>query len=153
LQRSAGLRSGTSSKPAGPEAGAPPISASDAARAPVKKISRLHSAPRSATDKKQLDRLRAAITKPLHEKNMTIRLFIKPTCPWCRKAMAWLDERGVKYEKLDVIANSAVYTEMVNLSEQRYVPVIDVDGKILADFGPEELAEFWKQFEGADGKK
>jgi glutaredoxin len=84
---------------------------------------------------------------------MTIRLFIKPTCPWCRKAMAWLDERGVKYEKLDVIANSAVYTEMVNLSEQRYVPVIDVDGKILADFGPEELAEFWKQFEGADGKK
>jgi glutaredoxin len=84
---------------------------------------------------------------------MTIRLFIKPTCPWCRKAMAWLDERGVKYEKLDVIAHSAAYTEMVNLSEQRYVPVIDVDGKILADFGPEELAEFWKQFAGADGKK
>jgi glutaredoxin len=84
---------------------------------------------------------------------MTIRLFIKPTCPWCRKAMAWLDERGVKYEKLDVIADSAAYTEMVNLSEQRYVPVIDVDGKILADFGPEELAEFWKQFESADGKK
>ena len=84
---------------------------------------------------------------------MTIRLFIKPTCPWCRKAMAWLDERGVKYETNDVIANSAAYTEMVNLSEQRYVPVIDVDGKILADFGPEELAEFWKQFEGADGTK
>jgi glutaredoxin len=84
---------------------------------------------------------------------MTIRLFIKPTCPWCRKAMAWLDERGVKYEKLDVIADSAAYTKMVNLSEQRYVPVIDVDGQILADFGPEELAEFWKQFEGAAGKK
>jgi glutaredoxin len=82
---------------------------------------------------------------------MTIRLFIKPTCPWCRKAMAWLDERGLKYEQLDVIADSAANTEMVNLSGQRFVPVIDVDGKILADFGPEELAAFWKQFEATGG--
>ncbi len=35
-------------------------------------------------------------------------------------------------------------TEMVNLSNQRLAPVIDVDGKILADFGPEELAKFWE---------
>ena len=34
-------------------------------------------------------------------------------------------------------------TEMVNLSNQSYAPVIDVDGKILADFGPEELEKFW----------
>jgi hypothetical protein len=44
-------------------------------------------------------------------------------------------------------------TEMVNLSGQRLAPVIDVDGQILADFGPEELAEFWKQFEATDGHR
>jgi len=75
---------------------------------------------------------------------MKIRLFIKPYCGWCHKAQRWLDARGVPYETLDVIADSQALTEMVNLSGQRLAPVIEVDGKILADFGPEELAEFWK---------
>ena len=74
---------------------------------------------------------------------MPIRLFIKPYCPWCHKAQHWLDEHNIKYETFDVIADSKAMTEMVNLSGQRFAPVIDVDGKILADFGPEELAEFW----------
>ena len=73
---------------------------------------------------------------------MPIRLFIKPHCGWCQKARRCLDERGIQYETLDVIADSKAFTEMVNLTGQRFAPVIDVDGRILADFGPEELAEF-----------
>ena len=76
---------------------------------------------------------------------MKIRLFIKPYCGWCDKAMRWLDERGVKYETLDVIADTEAYDEMVKLSGQSLAPVIDVDGEILADFGPEELAKFWEK--------
>ncbi|HZI33300.1 MAG TPA: glutaredoxin domain-containing protein [Candidatus Binatia bacterium] len=78
---------------------------------------------------------------------MNIRLFIKPYCPWCLKAQHWLDERGIKYETLDVISDSQAYTEMVNISGQRLAPVIDVDGEVLADFGPDELAKFWKKLE------
>ena len=59
--------------------------------------------------------------------------------------MRWLDERGIKYETLDVIADSKALTEMVNLTGQRLAPVIDVDGQILADFGPEELEKFWEK--------
>jgi glutaredoxin 3 len=81
---------------------------------------------------------------------MKIRLFIKPYCPWCHKAVRWLDERGVQYETLDVIADSKAYTEMVNLSGQTLAPVIDVDGRVLADFGPEELAKFWEKLKTAD---
>jgi glutaredoxin len=76
---------------------------------------------------------------------MKIRLFIKPYCPWCHKAQHWLDERSIHYEILDVISDSKAMTEMVNLSGQRLAPVIDVDGQILADFGPEELEIFWKK--------
>ena len=77
---------------------------------------------------------------------MKIRLFVKPYCPWCHRAQDWLNARGVKFETLDVIADSRAMTEMVNLSGQRLAPVIDVDGKILADFGPEELEAFWASF-------
>jgi glutaredoxin 3 len=76
---------------------------------------------------------------------MKIRLFIKPFCGWCHKAQRWLDERGLKYETLDVIADSAAFAEMVKLSGQSLAPVIAVDEKILADFGPDELAIFWEQ--------
>jgi glutaredoxin 3 len=74
---------------------------------------------------------------------VNIRLFIKPYCGWCHAARRWLDARGVQYETLDVIADSQAFTEMVNLSGQTLAPVIDVDGQILADFGPDELARFW----------
>jgi glutaredoxin len=75
---------------------------------------------------------------------MKIRLFIKPYCGWCHKAMDWLDDHDIAYEKLDVIADEAAFAAMVRLSGQELAPVIDVDGKVLADFGPEELAKFWE---------
>lgn len=78
---------------------------------------------------------------------MNIRLFIKPYCSWCHRAQRWLDERGVQYETFDVISDSRAYTEMVNISGQRLAPVIDVDGEVLADFGPDELAHFWQKLE------
>jgi glutaredoxin len=79
---------------------------------------------------------------------LKIRLFIKPWCGWCHKAMRWFDERGIQYEKLDVIADRKAFDEMVKLSGQTLAPVIDVGGKILADFGPEQLEKFWNSLEG-----
>ena len=76
---------------------------------------------------------------------MKIRLFIKPYCGWCHKAQRWLDERGIKYEKLDVIADAKAMDEMVKLSGQSLAPVLEADGKILADFDPDELTKFWEQ--------
>ncbi len=82
---------------------------------------------------------------------MKTRLFVKPYCPWCHKAMDWLDEHGVKYETLDVIASEEAFDEMIRLSGQELAPVIEADGKVLADFGPEQLAEFWaKHFSTTD---
>lgn len=72
-----------------------------------------------------------------------VRLFIKSYCPWCHKAIRWLEKRGVAYETLDVIEDDAAMEEMVRLSGQDLAPVIDVDGRVLADFGPDELEEWW----------
>ena len=72
------------------------------------------------------------------------RLFIKPWCGWCHKAMNWLDDHDVEYETIDVVSNDAAYREMVQISGQELSPVLEVGGKVLADFGPDELARFWK---------
>ena len=76
-----------------------------------------------------------------------IRLFVKPYCGWCVKAKDWLDARDIDYEEIDVIADEEAFDEMIQLSGQELAPVIDVGGEILADFGPEQLEEFWNKLE------
>lgn len=78
-------------------------------------------------------------------KPQNIRLFVKSYCPWCHKAEHWLDARGCVYESIDVIEDAAAMAEMVKLSGQDLAPVIDVDGRVLADFGPDELEEWWHE--------
>ncbi|MBM3824393.1 MAG: glutaredoxin family protein [Verrucomicrobia bacterium] len=78
---------------------------------------------------------------------MNIRLFVKPWCPWCIQAVQWLDAHGIRYETLDVTSDAEAFREMEAISGQTLAPVIDVDGKILADFGAKELAAFWKTLE------
>ena len=75
---------------------------------------------------------------------MKIRLFIKSHCGWCERAKQWLNERGLAYETINVSLDAKAYDEMERLSGQIFAPVIDVDGKILANFGPDELAKFWE---------
>ena len=82
-------------------------------------------------------------------KSKSIRLFIKPYCGWCHKAIHWLDAHGVTYEKIDVIADEAAYDEMIRLSGQELAPVIEADGEILADFAPDQLPEFFKRVKNA----
>ncbi len=79
-------------------------------------------------------------------KPITVRLFIKPWCSWCRDAELWLQERDIPFESIDVTIDRNAAREMVALSGQTLAPVIEVDGRVLADFDLEQLAEFWKQF-------
>jgi len=59
----------------------------------------------------------------------------------------WLEERQVEYEKIDVMADESAFDEMIRLSGQDLAPVLDVDGEILADFGPEQLQPFFEKME------
>jgi glutaredoxin len=61
--------------------------------------------------------------------------------------MHWLDDRDIKYETVDVIADETAFDEMIRLSGQELAPVIEVNGQILADFGPDQLARFWEKIE------
>jgi glutaredoxin 3 len=76
-----------------------------------------------------------------------IRLYIKPYCGWCDKAAQWLDERNIDYETIDVMKDETAFDEMIRLSGQELAPVIEVEGEVLADFGPDQLAEFWSKLE------
>jgi len=69
-------------------------------------------------------------------------LYIKQGCPWCIAAEEELQKLGVKYERREVRSNSAYFEEMRELSGQTKAPVLQMDGRVLADFGPEQLPGF-----------
>ncbi len=69
-------------------------------------------------------------------------LYVKPGCPWCDEAVAFLDGHGVSYRLQDVVADPAAYAEMRRKSGQEKVPTLDWNGKVLADFGEDELVPF-----------
>jgi len=57
-------------------------------------------------------------------------------------AEEWLDAHGYGYERIDVITDHAAFDEMIQLPGQRRAPTLEVAGRVLPDFGPEELALF-----------
>jgi glutaredoxin 3 len=91
--------------------------------------------------------LRRCVNSSRAMKPQKVRLFVKPFCGWCHEAKDWLDERGIAYDELDVIADRAAFREMVALSGQTLAPVIEVDGEVLADFDTGQLEKFWKKLE------
>ena len=72
-----------------------------------------------------------------------MKLYVKVWCPWCVAAREWLDSRGYRYELRDVEAAPADFEEMIRLSGQKKTPtLVTADGKVLPDFGTDELADF-----------
>lgn len=70
-------------------------------------------------------------------------LYIKRGCPWCTVAEQWLDARKMTYDCVEVLSDQVAFAEMRRISGQSKAPVLVTDdGRILADFGPEELPGF-----------
>jgi len=69
-------------------------------------------------------------------------LYTKSGCPWCHAAVEFLDEHGIGYRMKDVSTDSTAADEMKRISGQTKTPTLDWNGKVLADFGTEELVSF-----------
>jgi len=63
-----------------------------------------------------------------------VTVYSTPTCPYCKMAKAYLEEKGVPYADIDVSADAKQAEEMIKKSGQMGVPVIEVDGKMVVGF-------------------
>ena len=74
---------------------------------------------------------------------MELNLYIKPWCPWCIEAIAWLEENGYKFHKIDVLADHVAYERMRRISRQSLTPTLETSaGLVLADFDVADLEKF-----------
>ena len=70
-----------------------------------------------------------------------VLIYSTPTCPMCKRAKAYLTEKGISYQDIDVAASREVAHEMVQKSGQMGVPVILVDDELVVGFNQSKLDE------------
>lgn len=76
---------------------------------------------------------------------MTLILYTKTGCPWCRAVLDFLNEKKVNYEEREVRGNRAYFEELVAKSGQTKAPTLDLDGEILADTDKDAVEVFLKK--------
>lgn len=73
--------------------------------------------------------------------NKTVVIYTTPSCPFCRQAEKFMQERGVEYTEYDVLEDQKRLEEMIDVSGQMGVPVLVVGGKVLLGFNSEALGK------------
>ncbi|PIQ68012.1 MAG: NrdH-redoxin [Candidatus Taylorbacteria bacterium CG11_big_fil_rev_8_21_14_0_20_46_11] len=76
---------------------------------------------------------------------MSLIVYTKTGCPWCRDVLAFLKEKNIQFEEREVRGNVAYFDELRKKSGQEKTPTLDLDGDICADAGVEEVAVFLKE--------
>jgi glutaredoxin 3 len=64
----------------------------------------------------------------------SVRIYTKHHCPFCARAKALLQRKGVAYEEIDVEGDDARRIWLVEATGQKTVPQIFVDGRSLGGF-------------------
>ena len=54
---------------------------------------------------------------------MPVHVYQYPKCSTCRKALKWLDERGAKYTKTDLVAEPIALATLKDLKQRSGLPV------------------------------
>jgi GrxC family glutaredoxin len=67
-----------------------------------------------------------------------IEVYSKKWCPYCHRAKALLESKGVAYKEIDVTYNSSREQEMIERSGRWTVPQIFIDGEGIG--GSDDLA-------------
>ncbi|MCI1665211.1 MAG: glutathione S-transferase N-terminal domain-containing protein [Atopobiaceae bacterium] len=61
----------------------------------------------------------------------SLELYFMPTCPFCRKVLAFVDANGIDLVRHDITADAAAAERLVAVGGKRQVPCLFHDGKPL----------------------
>jgi glutaredoxin len=76
---------------------------------------------------------------------MKIRLFSTPDCPFCIKTRELLRKYEIEFEDKNVLEDDKARTEMITISQQTAVPIIEITSsnsvEIITGFDEEKIRE------------
>lgn len=76
---------------------------------------------------------------------MSLIVYTKIGCPWCREVLAFLKEKEVPFEERECRANVKNFEELIAKSGQEKTPTLDLGGEILADTDVPAVEKFLRE--------
>lgn len=73
---------------------------------------------------------------------MELTLYSRKWCSWCIDAKDYLNEKGYRFQEIDVGKDRQAYEDMKQVSSQTYVPTFVAGDKVLANFDTNQLEKF-----------
>jgi glutaredoxin-like YruB-family protein len=73
-----------------------------------------------------------------------VKVYSTPTCNICKSLKSYLKENRIEFQDINVASDPKMAQEMIEKSRQMSVPVIDIDGTILAGFDKKKVKEALK---------
>lgn len=70
-----------------------------------------------------------------------IKIYSTPSCVYCKGLKEYLTSKNFDYSEVDVSVDEKELEEMVEISGQMGVPVIDIDGNVVIGFDKERVDE------------
>lgn len=77
------------------------------------------------------------------KENNMIDLYILETCPYCHKVMNFLEENGIKYNKIDTSDNQNKET-LIKLGGKRQVPFLVDNDRNIQMYESGDIIEYLK---------
>ncbi|MFQ5837619.1 MAG: glutaredoxin family protein [Thermoplasmata archaeon] len=71
-----------------------------------------------------------------------IIVYTTPTCPWCKRAKAYLETKGVSYVEKDITKDRSWIDELRRISGQLGIPVITDGTRVVIGFNTSALDAF-----------
>jgi glutaredoxin-like YruB-family protein len=70
-----------------------------------------------------------------------VSIYTTPTCHFCHMAKDFFTEKGIKYEEYNVASDADKRAEMIDITGQMGVPVIQIDNDVIIGFNKPKIAE------------
>lgn len=81
-----------------------------------------------------------------------IEIYVTPGCPYCHRALSWLDQMGLEYTKIE-FRNTSDKMAFYQRTDTRTVPQIFLDGDRLGGWTDLVSSNFKKMIEEDHAKK
>lgn len=73
-----------------------------------------------------------------------IKIYSTPSCVYCKTLKEYLKAHNIGFQEIDVSKSEKDLQEMIKISGQMGVPVVDIDGEIVVGFDKQTIDKLLK---------
>jgi glutaredoxin 3 len=73
-----------------------------------------------------------------------VKVFTTPSCAYCFTLKEFLKEHNIKFKEVDISQDKKAREEIIKKTGKSEVPVVEIEGQIIAGFDKEKISKILK---------